>query len=135
MPSNLKVRVEGRDRIEKLLDAMDPEKRSAVVSASLRQLGDRLVTIMRERHLSGPAPHKLERRTGETYRSVDVDRGGLSRGFIRVGTPGEKWWLENYETGSGVRGNRPFAAPAISDLSPEIEEVFFRNWEREIARV
>ena len=128
------VTVTGRETLERALDAMDPKRRPIVVRGALTELGTDLVQLIRGRYLMGPSPNFLERRTGETSRSIVLDRSGLPQEFVEVGSLAELWWLELFETGRGPRGHRPFLAPAVADLIPRIEEVFFRHWQREIAR-
>ena len=134
MAARLRVEVTGRQELERVLDAMDPERRPRVVRASLTEAGTKLVRLIRTKYLQGPAPSRLEKRTGRTIRGILLDRSGLSREYVEVGSIAELWWLENYETGTGRRGARPFLGPAVREMLPEIEEIFARHWDQEITR-
>lgn len=134
MAKFLKATITGENELFRTIDAMKPEEKDRVVSRSLRSLSKELQEIVRTRFLEGPAPRRLEKRTGRTIRSILINYAGLRRGYVDVGAVAELWWLQNYELGRGRRGRRPFMRPAFKVLTPKIEPVFRRNWEREIDR-
>lgn len=124
--------ITGQAEVFATLDAMAPEPRGRVVNGALIEIGTNLQRTIQTKFLEGPAPRKLERRTGKTIRSIVLDRSGLSRGYVDIGSLAELWWLENYEFGRGARGRRPFLRPAFKLVEPTIEGVFARHWAREI---
>ena len=134
MAARFTARITGERELNRTLEAMHPKLRGKVVRGALTEIGGDLRDLIRSRHLSGPSPRKLERRTGKTIRGIVLDKSGLGRGFVDVGSIAELWWLENYETGHGRRGHRPWLRPAIREIEPKIEGIFRRHWAREIDR-
>lgn len=134
MTIRMRATITGKDELFRTLEAMDPEKRQRIVRGALTEIGTDLRDLIQTRHLTGPAPRKLERRSGKTIRGIVVDLAGLNRGYVDVGSIAELWWLENYEAGRGIRGHRPWLLPAINEITPKIESIFARHWQQEIDR-
>lgn len=134
MAIRIEATVIGKEELWRTLDAISPELRGRVVRRSLVELAGDLRRTAITQFLSGPPPQKLARRTGRTQRSMVIDRSGLSRGYIEVGTLADLWWLENYELGKGQRGKRAFMRPALKVIEPTIDDVFRRHWGEEIKR-
>ena len=161
MASNIRIKVEGVERVKSVLRGIDPSKNSAFVRRALVKGG---LLVQREAALNqikrggkGPSLRdRLTSRTGTGRRSIRVDRGGLSKFFVEIGSDLE--YMKVHETGGTFQrrahtrtsrlGNsfqvrahqatypaRPFLKPALDAVDDELEGVFFREWQTELNRL
>ena len=125
------VRTRGVRELQTALRGIDLQRNPGVRRRALRRSSVLLRAGIRD-NLRGPAPRRLERRTGRTIRSLTIDRAGLPES-IEVGFPSRLWWMEFYEMGGRgrrFRRKRPSIVPGINAALPGIERAFLREWER-----
>ena len=78
-----------------------------------------------------PHPSKLTSRTGTLRRSLGpafgLDKSGLPR-FIEGGS--SLVYAPVHELGLGRFPRRPFLAPAVDAVTPQLEQIMVKHWER-----
>ena len=160
MASKIRISIEGDDLARAVIRGMNPAENPAFVRRSLVKGGLMIqrnaAKIQIKRGGKGPAlANKLTSRTGTGRRSIRVDRGGLSRFFVEIGS--DLKYMQLHESGGTVfrrshfrrtptggtafvsghlatYPSRPFLAPAMKEVSRKLELVFAEDWEREINR-
>lgn len=159
--ASIRVEVDGLQKVRTVLLGINPERQPAWVRRALTKGG---LLVQREaaqnqirRGGSGPPlAHRLTSRTGTGRRSIRVDRGGLPRFFVDIGS--DLAYMRVHEGGGTVQrkahtrrsrlGNlhsvrahqatypaRPYLQPALEVVDAQLEGVFSDEWGREIDRL
>jgi hypothetical protein len=77
-----------------------------------------------------PDPQRLTSRSGRLRRSIALDTSSLSSFAVALGT--NVVYGPPHEFGHGPLPPRPFIAPAIADVLPELPDLFADEWLRSI---
>lgn len=132
MPVTLRpIRLKGAREYSAALAQVNPKRNPALVRRALVRIGALTQRTVRERYLRGPAPRRLDRRTGRLAGSIYVDPARLPHA-IEIGVDSDLWWAENYELGKGPRGSRPFIKPAVRDVLRDAERIVLDEWRRSV---
>ena len=131
MAARLSIKLEGGAKLKARLDKLNPAqnfeifRRSAKDAAVLIVANARNVQIRR----GGGAVHstQLTHRSFHLRNSIGVDFRGLPR-FVEAGT--DVLYGAKHEHGIDVTA-RPFMAPALEAIRPQIPAIVVRNWKRE----
>ena len=160
MAANIRVVVSGEERVARVLRGINPGENPAFVRRALTKGGFLIqreaATKQIKRGGKGrPLPHKLTSRTGTGRRSIRVDRGGLPRLFVDIGS--DLKYMQLHETGGTVnirahsrRGRkggthkvrahsatfpaRPYLKPGLEAVDTDLEGLFFREWNQELGK-
>ena len=155
--ASITLTVTGDDDLRRTVRNMNPETNPKFVRSALTK-GGLLIqrNAARKQIIPGgkapPAKKRLTSRTGTGRRSIRVDRSGLSRFYVDIGSDLE--YMKLHEIGGTVQrrqharrtksGNlaavtahsatfpaRPYLAPALDAVNDELEQLFFEAWDRE----
>ena len=156
----LRLELRNDEALRRLLENIDPGESPAwvmraLVAAGLRVQRNAATKQIRRGGKGKPLPRKITSRTGTGRRSIRVDRGGLNRLFVDVGS--DLAYMAVHETGgtflrrahtrltpsgglarvrahSATFPQRPWLAPALDEENAEMGNIFVREWEREANR-
>ncbi len=160
MASNIRATVTGERRLLAVLNGINPKQNPEFVRRALTKGG---LLVQREaalKHIKrggkgAPLRDRLTSRTGTGRRSIRVDRGGLPRLFVDIGS--DLKYMQLHETGGTVtrrshsrrsrKGKihtvkahsatfpaRPYLKPALEAVDDKLEGLFFREWDRELKK-
>lgn len=158
--ANIRVQLVGDEKLARVLEQIDPGQspgwvRRGLVRAGLRVQRNAATKQIKRGGKGAPLPDKLTSRTGTGRRSIRVDRGGLPRLFVDVGS--DLGYMAVHETGGTVRRRahsrrtqsgglarvsahtatfpaRPWLQPALEDEAGGMEDDLAAEWERELQR-
>lgn len=129
----LSVDVVGEEKLAKALRAMQVRENPRINRRAFGRSAKLFREHSRLSYLSGPAPRRLERATGETARRMEIDETRLPDEIV-IGIPADLPYAEAYELGRwfGNRwkgGRRPFIQPTIKDLVDDFAVIYVEEWE------
>ena len=158
--ANVKITTEGLDDVRRVFVSLNPGEspewvRRALVKGGLRIQANAAGQQIIRGGKGPPHPHRLTSRSGTGRRSIRVDRGGLPRFFVDVGT--DLRYMAAHETGGTftrrahsrrsklgnlhqVRAHsmtyppRPFLRPALEEVDSQLEGIFIDEWGRGLSR-
>ena len=130
------ARLVGGEQLQKDLRKLSPARRK-VTDAALLESGLLVLRTAAQRKIrrgggkgSPPVQGILTSRTGTLRRSLGpdlgLDRSGLSRGFIEVGTSLVYGAVHENSTSAP----RPFLSPALDDEISSFESIFVKHWKK-----
>lgn len=132
MPVTLRpIKLKGAKEYSDAIARANLKDNPTTARRALRRIAEVTRKTARDRYLSGPAPHRLERRTGQLGSSITIDGSRLPHS-IEIGVHQDLFWAENYELGRGPRGKRPFMQPTVRDVLPEAQAIVLDEWRRAV---
>ena len=136
MATQLRVSLVGAKELRRRLKEMNPAINTRIVRESLIEAAGKVQTDAANIQITGggrgkgkglPAlPHKLTSRTGALRRSIAVDRKPLPFA-IEVGTDLDYGAVHEFHN----KRPRPFMAPALDKIAPELDDIVIKHWKRE----
>lgn len=131
MAARLSVKIEGGANLRRALKKMNPEQNQQIFRRSVREVAVKIVANARNVQIrrGGGAVHltQLTHRSFHLRNSIGPDFRGLPH-FAEVGT--DVLYGAKHEHGIGVTA-RPFMAPALEAIRPQIPAIVVRHWKRE----
>ena len=137
MAGNIRVTVTGDERVRRVMKDIDPKSnpkfvREALVKGGLLIQRDAALNQMIRGGKGPPDKKMLTSRTGTGRRSIRVDRAGLPKFFVEIGS--DLKYMQVHETGGRFLPPRPYLAPAVEAVDQDLERLFARQWQTEINR-
>ncbi len=117
------------NKFAKALDRMDFKQHPDALRKAMIRSGKLVQQYIRDKHLVGPRPRKLDEVTGALARSIRLDKSELPTA-IEIGTP--LFWAEFHEFGLGRFRKRPFVVPAMEEALELVPDIFVEEWKRQV---
>lgn len=131
MAAAISVRLEGGAKLRRALSKLNPADNARIFSLSAREVALKIATNARNVQLRRGGgdvhPTQLTSRTFRLRDSIAPDFRGLPR-FAEVGT--DVRYGPVHEFGLGRYPSRPFMAPALEAVRPQIPEIVVKHWKR-----
>lgn len=125
MPLSLSVRLKDGKKVRDALARIDLKSNPAVLGRGLRVSVERIRDKAEEHLKSGRSG--LRRQSGTLFDSIQTD---ISQIPARASAGTEVFYGSFWEYGTPRNRPRPFLTPALDAVSPEIPDIFVREWER-----
>jgi phage gpG-like protein len=158
MPSFVRITVENEEDVVRALVQIDPKKnptfvRQALIGGGLLIQKNAALKQIKSGGKGAPLKTKLTSRSGDGRRSIRVDRGGLGRFYVDIGS--DLKYMQLHEVGGTVSRRaytrkspsggthkvrahtatyppRPFMKPALNAVNRELRQIFTLGWQKEI---